>query len=253
MNKTILRLVPAALALMLPIGAARAADREAAIVGSAIEVIEQANAIPERGIPAGLLKDAAGVAIFPNIIKAGFIIGGKHGRGVVLVRTTDGGWSNPVFLTLTGGSIGWQVGAQSTDLVLVFKTGRSVERILKNRGKLTLGADIGIAAGPVGREAAAATDAQLKAEIYSYSRSRGLFAGASFEGAGLFIDGNANGWFYGRRGVTPYEIVTNNGVLIPEVALRLRTALTHLTNPPHPPPPPPAPVLEIKPGPPLIP
>src|SRR5216110_1907192 len=186
MKRVMLRLVPAVLALMiLPIGVARAASREAALVGSAIEVIEQANAIPEKCIPSGLLKDAAGVAIFPNIIKAGFIIGGKHGRGVVLVRTPDGGWSNPVFLTLTGGSIGWQVGAQSTDLVLVFKTGRSVERILNNHGKLTLGADIGIAAGPVGREAAAATDAQLKAEIYSYSRSRGLFAGVSFEGAGL--------------------------------------------------------------------
>jgi lipid-binding SYLF domain-containing protein len=251
MSKALVRLVPAALALVvLSAGPARAAGREAVIVGSAIEVIEQANAIPERGIPASLLKDAAGVAIFPNIIKAGFIIGGKHGRGVVLVRTKDGGWSNPVFLTLTAGSIGWQVGAQSTDLVLVFKTGRSVERILENRGKLTLGADIGVAAGPVGRQAAAATDVQLKAEIYSYSRSRGLFAGASFEGAGLFIDWNANGWFYGRRGATPSEIVTNNGVLIPEVALRLRTALTTLTNPPPPAPPP---VIEIKPGPPIIP
>src|SRR5262249_19249360 len=157
-NQTILRLVPAALVLMLPIGAARA-DREAVIVGSAIEVIEQATVIPEKCIPGSLLKDAARVAIFPNSIKAGLIICGKHGRGVVLVRTTDGGWSNPVFLTLTAGSVGWQIGAQSTDLVLIFKTGRSVERILKNRGKLTLGADVGIAAGPVGREATAATDA----------------------------------------------------------------------------------------------
>ena len=251
MKRVMLRLVPAVLALMiLPIGVARAASREAALVGSAIEVIEQANAIPEKCIPASLLKDAAGVAIFPNIIKAGFIIGGKHGHGVVLVRTTDGGWSNPIFMTLSAGSVGWQVGAQSTDLVLVFKTGRSVERILQNRGKLTLGADLAIAAGPIGRQAAAATDAQLKAEIYSYSRNRGLFAGASFEGSGLFVDSNANGWFYGRRGATPYEIVTNNGVLIPEVALRLRAALTHLTNPP---PPVAAPIPEIKPGPPLIP
>src|SRR5262245_63189093 len=116
MSKALVRLVPAALALMMFSAVpARAAGRESVIVGTAIEVIEQANAIPEKCIPAGLLKDAAGVAIFPNIIKAGFIIGGKHGRGVVLVRTTDG-WSNPIFLTLTAGSIGWQIGAQSTDL-----------------------------------------------------------------------------------------------------------------------------------------
>jgi lipid-binding SYLF domain-containing protein len=183
------------------------------------------------------------VAIIPGIIKAGFVIGGRHGRGVVLVRCPDGGWSNPIFVTLTGGSIGWQAGAQSTDLVLVFKTQRGVERILKNRGKLTLGADVSVAAGPVGREAAAATDAQLRAEIYSYSRSRGLFAGASFEGDALLIDRGGNECFYGRRGVSPADIIANNGILIPAVALKLRAVLTAQSNPPVALPPGPPPVV----------
>jgi lipid-binding SYLF domain-containing protein len=241
----------AVVALALPLlgaGAAHAGSKEAAIVSEAIEVLEQAGAIPGRCIPLGLLREAQGVAIIPGIIKAGFVIGGRHGRGVLLVRCQDGGWSNPIFVTLSGGSIGWQAGAQSTDLVLVFKTRRSVERILENRGKLTLGADLSIAAGPLGRETSAATDAQLKAEIFSYSRSRGLFAGASFDGDALLIDRGGNGAFYGRRGASPYEIVTGTGILIPEVALKLRAVLMTQTAPPPPflpptPAPAPAPIV----------
>jgi lipid-binding SYLF domain-containing protein len=236
----------AAAALALPLfgaGAVHAGGREADTVSAAIEVLEQAGAIPGRCIPLGLLRDAQGVAIIPGIIKAGFVIGGRHGRGVLLVRCQDGGWSNPVFVTLSGGSIGWQAGAQSTDLVLVFKTRRSVDRILENRGKLTLGADVSIAAGPVGREASAATDVQLKAEIFSYSRSRGLFAGASFEGDALLIDRFGNGVFYCRRGASPYEIVTGTGIQIPEVALKLRAVLMSQTAPPPVLPPVPAPII----------
>jgi lipid-binding SYLF domain-containing protein len=232
----LIRLAAVALLGALGTGVVHAGVREDRTVGAAIEVVEQSCAIPEKCIPAALLRDAAGVAVIPNILKAGFIVGGKHGRGVVLVRTRDGGWSNPVFVTLTGGSIGWQAGATSTDLILVFRTGRSIQRILQNRGKLTLGADVGIAAGPIGREAGAATDAQLKAEIYSYSRSRGLFAGVSFEGAALCIDGTGNHWFYGRRGVTAHDIVTDNGILIPGIALKLRSVLAARTSPPMPPP-----------------
>jgi lipid-binding SYLF domain-containing protein len=247
-------LFAAALALpALAAPAARAQGREAATVAAAVEVIEQAGTIPARCIPLGLLRDAKGVAIIPGIIKAGLVIGGRHGRGVVLVRCPDGGWSNPIFVTLTGGSIGWQVGAQSTDLVLVFKTQRGVERILQNRGKLTLGADVSVAAGPVGREAAAATDAQLRAEIYSYSRSRGLFAGASFEGDALLIDRRGNDCFYGRGGVSPADIVANNGILIPPVALKLRAVLTAQSNPPVAVPLGPPPVIIERPLPPMPP
>jgi lipid-binding SYLF domain-containing protein len=242
-------------ALALPLlsaATARAGGKEETTVNGAIEVLAQSTTIPERCLPAGLLRDAQAVAVIPNIIKGSLIVGGRHGRGVVLVRCKDG-WSNPIFVTLSGGSIGWQVGAQSTDLVLVFKTARGVERILKGRGKLTLGADVAVAAGPVGRQAAAATDAQLKAEIFSYSRSRGLFVGASVEGDALRIDWAGNGCYYGRRGVSPAEIVTGTGILLPESGLRLRTQLTVQTNPPPPAVPVPVPVIvEPRPQPPVL-
>src|SRR5208337_2824100 len=155
---------------------------------------------PLRGLPPAMVHDAQAVAIIPDVIKAGFVIGGRHGRGIVVVRQPDGSWSNPLFVSLTGGSIGWQIGVQSTDVVLVFKTRNSLDRIIKGKGKLTLGADAAVAAGPVGRQAEADTDGQLKAEIYSYSRSRGLFVGLSLEGAGLLVDQDTNESFYRIRG-----------------------------------------------------
>jgi lipid-binding SYLF domain-containing protein len=170
---------------------------------------------------------------------------------VLLVRDPAGGWSNPIFLTMSGGSIGWQAGAQSTDLVLIFRTARSVDRFLKGKGKLTLGADASVAAGPVGREAAAATDMQLKAEIFTYSRTRGLFAGVSVAGDVVRIDWAGNERFYGNREVCPADILANHNILIPEAALRLRATLVRQTTPgaaplppvpgpvPSPPPPPP--------------
>lgn len=147
-----------------------------------------------KEIPASLLANAEGVVIVPDLIKLGFVLGGQRGKGVVLVRESDGAWRAPLFVTLTGGSIGWQIGAQSSDIVLIFKTRKSVEGLL--RGKFTLGADAAVAAGPVGRRAAAATDGELRAEIYSYSRSRGLFAGISIDGSVLQIDDEANALYY---------------------------------------------------------
>src|SRR5262249_49915713 len=153
-------------------------------------------AVPLKCIPPTLLQDAKGVAIIPHVLKASLLVGGRFGRGVVLVRQPDGTWSNPVFVTLAGGGIGWQLGIQSTDRVWVFKTSHSRDRILRGKGQLTLGGDVAVAAGPVGRQAEAATDGQLMAEIYSYSRSRGLFAGLSLEGAGMLADAEANEAFY---------------------------------------------------------
>jgi lipid-binding SYLF domain-containing protein len=175
------------------------------------------------------------VAILPDVVKAGFVVGGRYGRGVILLRQPDGSWSNPVFITLAGGGIGWQVGVQSTDLVLVFKTSNSLDRILKGKGKLTLGADVAVAAGPVGRQAEAATDAMLRAEIYSYSRSRGLFAGVSVEGAGLLVDCEANEAFYGLRGGRPDDIL--HLVLNPPIAAVecLKAELSRLSMPAAPP------------------
>ena len=172
--------------------------REEAAVQASIAVLNEIMAIPAQRIPQSLLAGAEGVAIIPKVIKGGFVIGARHGRGTLLIRDTNQGWHAPVFVSLTGGSIGWQVGVQSTDIILVFKTKKSVQGILS--GKFTLGVDAAAAAGPVGRQASAATDVQLKAEVYSYARSRGLFLGASLDGSMLSVDGMANAAYYRSPG-----------------------------------------------------
>lgn len=171
---------------------------------SVIEVLEKASRIPEQGIPPRLLRGAQGIAVVPGVIKAGFMIGGSYGKGLLLVRNEQGQWNPPLFIALAAGSFGWQIGAQSTDVVLVFKTRRSIDGII--HGTFTLGADAAIAAGPVGRRGEAATDAELKAEILSYSRSRGLFAGVSLEGSNIAIDHDANQSYYGKA-LRPAEIL----------------------------------------------
>lgn len=175
------------------VGALSAADESAQ---RAETVLKEIMAIPNASIPAGLLASAEAVAIIPNVIKVGFVLGGRHGRGVVLVKQADGSWSLPQFVVITGGSLGWQIGAQSTDVILVFRTPQSVQGLL--RGKFTIGADAAVAAGPVGRQAQAATDLELRAEILSYSRSRGLFAGVSLDGSSLRMDYKAQEEYYGR-------------------------------------------------------
>jgi lipid-binding SYLF domain-containing protein len=210
-------------------GAPLCAAGEVATVMSAAEVLHDLSTIPFRGIPPALLQDARGVAIIPNVLKAGLLIGGRYGRGVILVRQPDGSWGNPVFLTLAGGGIGWQAGVQSTDVVLVFKTTAGLERILLGQDKLTLGADVAVAAGPVGRQAEASTDGLLRAEIYSYSRSRGLFAGVSLEGAGLLMDYAANEAFYRVRGGHPSAVMAAPGLPVPAAAVQLRAELSRLS------------------------
>lgn len=163
-------------------------------VKEASQVLTDIMKIPEKGIPPALLKNAKAVAIIPGVIKGAFMVGGRHGTGVISVRNDSGAWSDPLFVSITGGSIGWQVGGTSTDLILVFKNLKDVESLLK--GKFTLGADAAVAAGPVGRKAEAATDVMLKSGILSYSRSKGLFAGVALEGAALLIDQDANHAYY---------------------------------------------------------
>lgn len=192
-------------------------------IDDSVEVLQQIMSIPEKGIPPALLSNASGIAIIPGVIKAGFILGGRYGRGILVIREKDGSWSNPVFISVTGGSIGWQVGIESIDIVLVFKSSRSVEGILK--GKFTLGADASIAAGPVGRQASASTDILLKSEIYSYSRSRGLFAGLALEGAALQINHDADEAFYGKEYALPSDIVGNKTLSVPPVVDRLKKLL----------------------------
>lgn len=229
MNRPIALLFVASLVVTIPsAGSVRAGSRETATVESATAVLEELSAIPLKCIPPSLLQDAQGVAVIPDVIKAGFVLGGRHGRGVLLVRQPDGWWGNPIFVSITGGSIGWQIGVQSTDVVLVFKTRNGLDRIMKGKGKLTLGADVGVAAGPVGRQAEAGTDGQLKSEIFSYSRSRGLFAGVSLEGAGLLIEHDANDAFYRVPNLKVEQIVTLRGVAAPEVE-RLKAQLLRMS------------------------
>jgi lipid-binding SYLF domain-containing protein len=171
-----------------------------------------------ESIPPAMLSSAQGIAIFPNMIKGGFILGVNFGKGVLLVRRSDGSWSPPAMVTMGGGSLGFQAGVQAADLVLVFATPRSLEGMIRGE-KVTLGADANVALGPIGRSANAGTDARLGAEIYSYARSRGLFLGVSVNGASLSIDPNANAMLYGRAGVTPTDIYEARGLAYhPEVA-----------------------------------
>jgi len=183
------------------IDAVSAQVREAAVVTSATNVLNEFVKIPNQGIPRSLLARAEGLVIIPHMIKIGFVAGGRRGKGVVVTRDQNRAWKPPMFVTMTGGSVGWQAGIQSTDVVLVFMTQRSVHGLL--RGKFTIGADAAAAAGPVGRQASAATDGRLQAEILSYSRSRGLFAGVSVDGSVLQVDAAANQAYYRSAGMTP--------------------------------------------------
>jgi len=180
--------------LMLGAGVATAQSNEDRIVQQATVVLREAMSTPGNQIPLSMLEDAHGVAIIPSVVKGSFIVGARHGRGLLVVRQSAGVWHAPVFITLTGGNIGWQIGVQSSDIVLVFKTERSIQGLLS--GKLTLGADAAAAAGPLGREAGVATDGRLQAEIYTYSRSRGLFAGVSIDGSVVQVDPYATGSYY---------------------------------------------------------
>ncbi len=195
---------------------ALAGSREDGQAENAARVLAEIQAIPESAIPDKLFDEAKAIVVVPDTIKAGLIIGGRRGRGVMAVRTADGGWSNPSFITLTGGSIGLQVGVQSADVVLVFRSERGLDSIVN--GKFTLGADAGVAAGPLGRNASAATDGQMKAEIWSWSRARGLFAGVALDGAVLSIDDRANESVYGQD-TTPRMIFEGRATQAPSTTV----------------------------------
>lgn len=189
------RLATLALALSLAT-AAVAGPKEDERARNALRVLTEVQQIPEASIPDKLFDEARAVVVVPDAIKVGLVVGGRRGHGLLSVKNPDGTWSNPSFVKLTGGSIGFQAGVQSADIVLVFRSDRGLESIVN--GKITLGADAGVAAGPVGRNASTATDGQLKAEIWSWSRARGLFAGIALDGAVLAIDDAANEAVYGR-------------------------------------------------------
>jgi lipid-binding SYLF domain-containing protein len=219
---------PAALLLLAAVStAAIAGTNEDARARNAVRVITDIQAIPESAIPDKLLDEAHAIVVVPDSIKAGLVIGGRRGHGLLSVKRADGTWSNPSFVTLTGGSIGFQAGVQSSDIVLVFRSERGLDSIVN--GKFTLGADAGVAAGPVGRNASASTDGQLKAEIWSWSRARGLFAGVALDGAVLAIDDNANEAVYGQD-TTPRMIFEDRYAQRPsDAVVSFRDALEEAT------------------------
>ena len=182
----------------------------------------------DKGIPDRLLERAYGIAVFPDLTKAAFFFGGRRGHGALVVRDKNGRFTNPVFVTMTGGSFGWQWGVQLTDVVLVFTTPKGIEGI--NGGKVTLGADASVAAGPVGRQASAATDVSFRSEVYSYSRSHGVFAGLALDGSVMTMDDNANAAFYKKPGVASGEILAGNVTTDDEAARRFLAAVATSTT-----------------------
>jgi len=228
MNKKPILLIVLSLCLLLPAATLPAQAQQIGRIADAKLAFQDIMAIPEKTVPEYLLKDAAGIAIIPGVVKVGFIVGGEYGEGLLLLRDESGSWSNPIFITLAGGSIGWQLGAQSADFVLVFKTDRSVDSVLTDN--LTLGVDVAAAAGPLGRRARASTDMQLKAEIYSYSRSRGFFAGLSLDGALIQIDDEANAAFYDVDYISPRDIQARKDFELPEEAVQLKQIVSESTR-----------------------
>jgi lipid-binding SYLF domain-containing protein len=210
------------IAVILP---AHAEQSEQDKVKDATQTIADIRKAPDYEIPEAVLKGARGIAVIPGVIKLGFFVGGRYGKGVFSVLSDSGEWSDPVFISLASGSYSWQFGVQSTDLILVFKSKRSIEAI--TQGKFTLGADASIAAGPVGRNTTAGTDIELKAEIYSYSRSRGFFAGISLDGSALQIDQEADAAFYGNA-ISASDIMAGKAPKTPAEAVELKDSIRKL-------------------------
>ena len=179
---------------------------EVELIQKSTEVLRELTRVPEDGIPRDLLARAEGIVVIPSLVKGGFIVGAKHGKGLMSAKTSTG-WSAPAVVKLTGGTIGWQIGVESVDLVLLVMNKNGVEQLLQD--KFTIGGDLSVAAGPVGRTASAGTNAQANAGLLAYSRAKGLFAGATLDGAALHADNDDNESLYGRE-IAVKEIVREN-------------------------------------------
>lgn len=169
----------------------KAADR----VQAAADVLNEIESAPDSGIPLEVLGSAECVAVVPSLLKGGFIVGAKYGRGLASCRTTKG-WSAPAFFTVTGGSFGFQIGGQAVDLVMLIMNNEGMKNLLSS--KFALGADASVAAGPVGRHAEGNTDWKMRAQVLTYSRARGVFAGVTLNGAVIKQDKDSTRDFYGR-------------------------------------------------------
>ena len=196
------RTVPWALTLALlalPVARPAAANRddERKRIANSTDVVETLVHAPDQGIPGYILDRAEAIVVIPSLVKGGFIIGAEHGKGIMSIRDRAANtWSTPGFVAMTGGSIGWQIGVQGVDLVLLVMNHDGMKSLLDTEFKV--GANASVAAGPVGRQGEASTDAKFSAEILAYSRAKGLFAGLTLEGASLRDDKNANEMFYGK-------------------------------------------------------
>jgi len=221
-------LLLASLALALGSVGAHASSATDTRLDDSRQVFESFANLTEEAIPTWLLERAYGVVVVPRVIKGALIIGGRGGKGVMAVRNTDGSWSNPVFVTLAGANIGFQWGVQSTDLVLVLMSRKSVEGIAG--GKVTLGADASVAAGPVGRSATAATDATLQAQVLAYARNEGIFAGVSVDGSIIAIDDKANASAYGVAGILASQILDGTAGTPPPAARAFTDSLARATS-----------------------
>jgi lipid-binding SYLF domain-containing protein len=233
-NSRVLALAVAA-SLLAPAGlrAQRASDDETRRIQDSIQVLQSLVSAPDDRIPQRLLDGAQAIVVIPSLIKGGFVLGAKHGTGVISVRDpTADTWSPPVFVTMTGGSIGWQIGVESIDLALLVMNRDSIDKLLQD--KFTLGGNLSVAAGPVGRSGDAATDAQVSAQILAYSRAQGLFAGATFEGATIHADDSANRAFYGQT-ISLRNLISaapERGRTLPEAAVTWQQTLQRLTGNP---------------------
>ena len=207
--RTSMRAVCAAVALSMAASAALAAGLSKKLksrIDDASAVLIELHTAPDKDVPQELWDRASCVIVIPSVKKAAFVFGGEYGKGLMSCHR-GGAWSAPVFMQLEKGSWGLQIGAQSIDLILLVNNERGMKKLLGN--KVTLGAEASVAAGPVGRDARAATDAQMNAEILSYSRTQGLFAGINLSGGVLRPDGDDNEDVYGKK-VTPETILTGN-------------------------------------------
>lgn len=206
--------------------AAHAENKWTALVEESGKVLSEIQQMPDQGIPEDLMGKCSAIAIFPNTISAGFVFGGKYGQGIIMARDRNGKWSPPAIFTIAGGSFGWQIGGQATDFVLLFTNRRSLDGVLQ--GQFKLGADASVAAGPVGRAAEASTDAHLKGGILSYSRSRGLFAGAKLEGAVITQHWDGDLELYGKS-LSAESILIYNKAEMPKSADGIVRVLSRYT------------------------
>jgi lipid-binding SYLF domain-containing protein len=225
-----IRLLTAAFVGMALVAAPAAQQRqelsdEAETVTDAIEVVQELTATPDKGIPRHLLQRAEAIIVIPSLVKGGFIVGGKHGKGIVSLRDRAANtWSAPAIVKLTGGSIGWQIGVETVDLVMLVMNKDGVKELLED--KFTIGGSASLTAGPYGRSADAATNAQMDSKILAYSRAQGLFAGASLEGAQLHADDEDNAELYGES-MRLRDVLTQKPATSPRIAETWRTFMTN--------------------------